>query len=173
MPHGRPGVVYFARNSAMGDTADIPRTGNRVTFQDEYCFVCGKLNPIGLKLRFAYDRENRRATAEVTFGPEHQGWDGVVHGGILASVLDDVMAHSILTTDNLPITTKISVVYRKPVRVGETLHLEGTVEHLKSRTAVARATAYVVQDPGSDARDVRVEAEGTYYLDKPRGADKG
>lgn len=157
----------------MGDTADIPRTGARVTFQDEYCFVCGKLNPIGLKLRFEYDRENRRATAEVTFGPEHQGWDGVVHGGILASVLDDVMAHSILTTDNLAITTEISVIYRKPVRVGETLHLEGTVDLLKSRTAVARAVAYVVRGHGDDAREVRVEAEGTYYLDKPRGADEG
>jgi acyl-coenzyme A thioesterase PaaI-like protein len=152
----------------MNTSRDRPRLGARVALQDDACFVCGPSNPIGLHLEFERDIENRRATSRVTFAKEHQGWDGVVHGGILAAVLDDVMAYAIMTTDNLPITTRISVMYRKPVRVGETMALEGIVVEIRPRVAQARGIIYPA-DGGEGARqDIRCEAEGIYYLDAPK-----
>ncbi len=153
----------------MGPEKDIPRAGKMVTFSEDYCFVCGRRNPIGLKLEFDLDKENRRATNVVSFSVEHQGWDGVVHGGIIAAVLDDVMAYAIMTTGNMGITTRMSIAYRKPIGVGEEIHLEGEVVKLTARTAVARGIAYTMN--GSE-RVLKAEAEGTYYLDRPKGDDR-
>jgi acyl-coenzyme A thioesterase PaaI-like protein len=159
----------------MSEMDDIPREGNKVRFRDNGCFVCGKENPIGLHLNFELDRENHRAKSSVTFGPEHQGWDGVVHGGLLSSVLDDVMAYAIMTTDNLAITTRLSTTYRKPVKVGETLFLEGSVDKIGSRTAKTCAVGYVIigeNSDNADNREIKVEAEGIYYLDHPTGDEE-
>jgi acyl-coenzyme A thioesterase PaaI-like protein len=154
----------------MPDPPDkIPRHGDRVTFTEDHCFVCGKKNPIGLHLTFDFDRDNHRATSEVVFKPEHQGWDRVVHGGILASVLDDVMAYALMTLDRMGITTRMNIAYRKAVNVGDTLYLEGPVEEIKSRIAKVKAVGYTMKD---NNRVVRVEAKGTYFLDKPKGVDE-
>jgi len=154
----------------MPDPDDkIPRQGDRVTFTEDHCFVCGKKNPIGLHLTFDLDREKNRAQSQVVFKPEHQGWDGVVHGGLLASVLDDVMAYALMTLDRMGITTRMNIAYRKAVKVGETLYLEGTIEEIKSRIARVKAVGYTL-DNGN--RTVRVEAEGTYFLDMPKGVDE-
>jgi uncharacterized protein (TIGR00369 family) len=155
----------------MSSADEIPREGGKVTFQDNSCFVCGDRNPIGLHLKFKLDRENHRASSSVKFTPEHQGWDGVVHGGLLASVLDDVMAYAIMTTDNLAITTKMTTKYRQAVSVGETLHLEGEVVKLTRRLGSTRAVAYVLDNDDPSRRIIKVEAEGTYYLDHPLGGD--
>ncbi len=136
-----------------------------MALRNDGCFVCGQSNPIGLRLRFEYDRENHRATGSVTFKPEHQGWDRVVHGGILTAVLDDVMAHALMTTDKLGITTRMNASFRKPVYVGETVFLEGEVIELKSRIARTRGIVYTIEGEGSDGRIIRCEAEATYYLD--------
>ena len=71
---------------------EIAKDGERVSWREDGCFVCGKSNPIGLKLKFDVDKENNISRSSVVFSAEHQGWDGVVHGGLLAAVLDDAMA---------------------------------------------------------------------------------
>jgi uncharacterized protein (TIGR00369 family) len=158
-------------SETMSDRDAIPRKGEKVTFREDSCFVCGKLNPIGFHLAFDLDEENRRATSRVVFKDEHQGWDGIVHGGLLGSVLDDVMAYAIMTTGRMGITTRLCVTYRKPVMVGETLHLEGSVEKLTKRLAIARGVGYTLPEAGKgeEERSIRVVAEGTYYLDSPKG----
>ncbi len=55
------------------------------------CFGCGRKNPIGLKLKFQWD--GKTATAEFAAGENHQGWPGIVHGGIIFSILDEAMAY--------------------------------------------------------------------------------
>ncbi|HDS30848.1 MAG TPA: PaaI family thioesterase [Firmicutes bacterium] len=151
----------------MKDRENIPREGNKVSFRDDGCFVCGPNNPIGLKLKFEYDRDNKRATSKVTFRKEHQGWDGVVHGGLLAAVLDDVMAHSVLCTDNLAITTRFNIIYRSPVGTGETVYLEGQVVEMKSRLAKVTGVAYTLNGEKDGRREIKCEAEAYYYLDSP------
>lgn len=148
----------------MTDERKIIRTGKMVRSQEHGCFVCGQLNEIGLKLQFDYDFENNTATATIIFGNNHQGWDNVVHGGILAAALDDAMAHSIYTTDNLGITTRMNLTYRKPVKVGEKISLEGRVVRMSSKLADASAIAFSI-DETTGERIIRCEATGTYYLD--------
>lgn len=148
----------------MKEKFDIPRSGQKVEWRDDSCFVCGPNNPIGLHMKFDFDRENRRATSQYTFGPEHQGWDRVVHGGIIASVLDDVMAYAIMTTDNLAITTRIAVTYRKEVKVGEPVYLEGWVDKMTSRVAKTSGILYTLED---GEKVIKAEGEGTYFLDRP------
>ncbi len=151
---------------------NLPRTGSKVKWQDNGCFVCGPENPIGLRLEFELDRKNLRATSRVTFKPEHQGWDGVVHGGIIAAVLDDVMAYAIMTTDNLAITTRLSLTYRKPVLVGEIMYLEGVIVKLGTRTAVTHGVLFsLVNDGNGEKRMVKCKSEGTYFLDHPMGGE--
>lgn len=148
----------------MHDGSEIVRKGNLVSFENDSCFVCGENNPIGLHLHFYYDRDTRSASSSVTFKPEHVGWDDVVHGGILASVLDDVMAHSLFTLDFLGITTRINVTYREAVRVGELVYLEGTVGRIGSRTGDVSGSIYAVGETGE--KIIKCEAEGTYFLDR-------
>ena len=57
---------------------------------DHGCFGCGDDNPIGLHLRFTRDQEGVKAS--FIPGPEHQGFDDVIHGGIISAVLDEAMA---------------------------------------------------------------------------------
>lgn len=146
---------------------DIPRDGTRVSFRDDGCFVCGPENPVGLKCEFIYDRENGSASTTVTFTEKYQGWDGVVHGGVLTAVLDDVMAHAILTTDHLALTTRMNVTFRKAVRVGEEVCFEGMVKRLTKRTAETTAVAYTLENEGSGEKVVKVKADAVYFLDSP------
>jgi len=143
---------------------DMSKEGSKVTWEDDGCFVCGRANTIGLKLKFDVDKETNTSRSSVVFTREYQGWDKVVHGGILAAVLDDAMAYALMSLDKLAITTKMTIKYRKPVIIGETLYLEGTIDKIKSRLAFTKAVGYVIED---ETRINKVEAEGTFYLDNP------
>ena len=84
---------------------------------DHWCFACGRANPIGLhlELRFAKDR------AEADFTPEqkHQGYDGIVHGGIVTALLDEVMGWAIFNQGIWAVTTRFAVAFRRPMAVGD------------------------------------------------------
>jgi acyl-coenzyme A thioesterase PaaI-like protein len=151
----------------MSNPNEIPEEGSRVKFLDKGCFVCGQSNPIGLHLEFQYDPDKKRATSRIIFKDEHQGWDGIVHGGILAAILDDAMAHAILTTNNLAITTHMSLTYREAVLVGEEIILEGVVTELRPRVAKTHGIVYGPSAEGSDEMVIKCEADGTYFLDAP------
>lgn len=161
--------MFMVRFQPMKERTEIPREGRKVKWLDDGCFVCGSTNPIGLHLEFKLDHENKRATSELVFRPEHQGWDNVVHGGLQASVLDDVMAYAIMTTNKLAITTRMSIKFRKEVKVGETVYLEGWVDNLGSRIAKTKGILYTLED---GEKIINTECEGTYFLDRPQG-DEG
>ena len=80
------------------------------------CFVCGPGNPNGLNVRFRMDGEVCRA--EFTPGEDHMGYDGVTHGGIIFSLLDDVMANWIFLNGERCFTAKAQIRYRQPLPVG-------------------------------------------------------
>ncbi len=62
---------------------------------DNYCFVCGQNNPRGLKISVAYREAEMAAETEISLPREFQGWADVIHGGILATLLDEMMAHAV------------------------------------------------------------------------------
>ena len=80
------------------------------------CFVCGPHNAIGLQVRFYMDGDVCRG--EFTPGSDHCGYDGITHGGILFSLLDDVMANWLYLKGLRCFTAKCEIRYRNPVATG-------------------------------------------------------
>lgn len=96
------------------------------------CFVCGRQNPLGLKLDFYEDGEASEVRAEFTVPEDYQGYPGVVHGGILAAILDEVSGRAVMLHDsdeNLMATLRLTVRYRRPTPIGTPLTAVGWVEH--------------------------------------------
>src|SRR3990172_2259587 len=95
------------------------------------CFICGMQNPVGLKMALYNDLDNRQVVSTVTV-PEHfQGYPGVVHGGIIASMLDEVAGRALLvdgSDENLMVTLKIEVKYRQPTPTLTPLTIVGRIE---------------------------------------------
>ena len=89
------------------------------------CFICGLENPVGLKLRI-YEVEPGRVESTFT-APEHfQGYPGVLHGGIIATIIDEISGRALLGSVDHPrfmFTAKLEVKYRKNVPIGPR-HLE-------------------------------------------------
>lgn len=110
-----------------------------------HCFVCGVENPLGLKLEFYYDDEGR-VTCEYVVGDCYQGYPGVTHGGIVASMIDEVLGRVHMGSDmenpRFMYTAKLTVNYRKPVPTGKTIKLVGESVKSKRRTALSKAEIY-------------------------------
>lgn len=102
------------------------------------CFVCGQDNPIGLKLKFAQAGEGIRA--EFTPSDLHAGYDGLVHGGILAALIDDAMANIWFTRGQEAVTAKIEVRFRQEAKPGEPLVVTAQPTGAKGSLYTARAT---------------------------------
>lgn len=103
-----------------------------------FCFVCGLENPYGLHIRF-HTIAVGEVTAEVTI-PEHfQGYPGMVHGGIIAAMLDEVAGRSLMGEDppRFMLTARLDVRYRRKVPVGQPIRLVGKVVKNREHTAVA------------------------------------
>ncbi len=86
---------------------------------DEMCFACGRQNPIGLKMEFEFDGITCRTS--FTPGDEHQGWNGYAHGGIISTVLDEVMAQWLHLKGYKTMTAEMTVRFKEPVPVGVTV----------------------------------------------------
>lgn len=89
------------------------------------CFACGEKNPIGLKLKFEFEGE--RYVARFTPGEEHQGYDDIVHGGIISTLLDEAMAKLVYEKGFMAVTGELKVRFRKAARVGELLVVSGWI----------------------------------------------
>jgi uncharacterized protein (TIGR00369 family) len=84
------------------------------------CFVCGEANPIGLQLRFETDGKVVRA--EFCPKPEPIGFKGTVHGGIIATLLDETMVWAgAIQTKRFAYCAELNVRYVLPVRPGVTV----------------------------------------------------
>ncbi len=85
------------------------------------CFVCGRENPCGLKLKFYEDPENGTVQAEFVVLEMYQGYPGVVHGGVIAAILDEVAGRAVMLRKDheaFMVTLRLTVRYRKPTPVG-------------------------------------------------------
>lgn len=121
------------------------------------CFICGLENPVGLHLHI-YEVEP--GVVETTYtAPEHfQGYPGVLHGGIVGAIIDEISGRAHMGSDlqnpRFLFTAKLEVKYRKNVPVGKPLRIIGRAGKSKSRSAEAWAGIY-------DAKTDELLAEGT------------
>jgi uncharacterized protein (TIGR00369 family) len=89
------------------------------------CFGCGGGNIHGMRLAFELDEANQRVVGRFRLGPKYQGATGFIHGGIIATVLDEVMSKVSRFSNVRAVTAELAVEYLKPVRVDEELRVEG------------------------------------------------
>jgi uncharacterized protein (TIGR00369 family) len=92
---------------------------------DNSCFACGGANMRGMQLAFEQDDEARRIRGAFRIPSEYQGGAGFVHGGIIATLLDEVMAKVNRFAQDHAVTAKLTVEYVRPVPVGADLIVEG------------------------------------------------
>ncbi len=94
------------------------------------CFICGVQNPVGLHLSIYNDPDDHCIYSNVTVPDHFQGYPGVVHGGIVAAMLDEVSGRAILIDgddQNLMVTLKLEVKYRCPTPTNTPLKVVGRV----------------------------------------------
>lgn len=120
------------------------------------CFVCGLSNPVGLKLAF-YETGSDEVAASYTPSQDYEGYPGVLHGGIVASILDEVGGRVVMIGDHthFMMTAKMDVKYRRPTPIGQPLKVVGRL--LKRRGRLALALAEIRLEDGT----VTAEAELT------------
>ncbi len=117
------------------------------------CFICGRENPVGLKLDF-YTTASGQCRTELTLPLYYQGYPGIVHGGILASILDETGGRAFMDDPNhFMVTAQLNVRYRKPVPTETPLVAVGTAGGRRGRVSYAHSE---IQDKDGD---VLVEAE--------------
>lgn len=126
--------------------------GHTGLLDNDYCFACGALNPLGLHLQFRLDDEWLEAS--FTPAPHLQGFAGVMHGGIAAVILDDLM-NNLITRKcrRLAVTGKLEVRYRKPVPIGSSLVCRAKIT--AQRHGLYNAEAQILD---CESREVLVEA---------------
>jgi len=104
---------------------------------DSFCFVCGKKNRIGLHLKFK--TKGRKTNATFIPKKEHQGYKDIVHGGILAAVLDEAMTRLGYEIGLNTVTARLEVDLRKPAYVNKKLFLEGRIIKEEERKVLAES----------------------------------
>lgn len=99
------------------------------------CFVCGDKNPIGLNVPFYVKGD--MVVAEYTAGAQFEGYKNILHGGILSSLLDEVMIRAVLAMGIYTLTSEINVKFKKMVRIGDKLSLEGKLVENRGKILLA------------------------------------
>ncbi len=118
------------------------------------CFACGKANPHGLKLPVVEKADG--VELDYVVPEEFAGWQGIVHGGIVATILDELLAYACNRPNRAMLTAEMTVRYRRPVMTGQPVH--GTARVTENRGRLMLAEASLIDQAG------RLLAEATGKL---------
>jgi acyl-coenzyme A thioesterase PaaI-like protein len=152
---GSTGVVDRRRDRGANDAAEPRAPELLIEVEPHNCFACGALNEGGLQLDLHVDGD--RCWTSITLDDRFQGWDGIAHGGIVCTILDEVMAWSLAASDNWGLTARLNVAFRRPVPLGRPVRAEGWITTIRRRMI---ATAGRILDPATG--EVLATAEATY-----------
>jgi uncharacterized protein (TIGR00369 family) len=121
-----------------------------------YCWICGEKNEEGLQLKFSLDEDAK--TIQTSFIPTetYQGYDGIVHGGILSALLDEATAKLAFELGYNAVTAMLNVRFKNPANVGERLAVRGEITGVNRKLVLAKATIH--------GEDGRLIAEGDSKL---------
>lgn len=103
----------------------------------QMCFACGEDNPIGLKLNFVQVLDH----VEADFIPAdvHQGYTGMMHGGLVTTLLDEAMAKVLNLRGLKAVTATLEVKFRNPVPIGAHLKIVGELVEERQRRCSIKA----------------------------------
>ena len=110
----------------------------------EMCFVCGRKNPIGLYMHF-FDNGDDEVFSDYTVQERYQGYPGIVHGGVLASMLDEVVGRVSMIGDphHFMMSVKLAISYRHPVPINTPLKVTGKIVRLRGRLGKAEGKIFL------------------------------
>ena len=109
--------------------------------RDKLCFCCGSDNERGLHLRISYP-EKGSAETSLEIPLWFSGWKSMTHGGLLATVLDEIMAHACVGVAQKAVTAEITVRYLKAMETGSSIRAVGKVEEARGRVLLTRGWVY-------------------------------
>jgi uncharacterized protein (TIGR00369 family) len=114
---------------------------------DNYCFVCGNQNPVGLKLNFHYDEKNDEMVSNTVFPHHFQGWQGVLHGGLISTVLDEIMIKAAAQKGFKCVTAELNIKFKKPALLKKEFTIKGKVKEIRRRLVLTEGS--VVDSDGT------------------------
>jgi acyl-coenzyme A thioesterase PaaI-like protein len=108
------------------------------------CFACGPDNPIGLHIKFQF--KHGKCMGVFTPGEHHVGYRNIIHGGIIYSALDDVMANILYLQNIKAYTARCKIRYRKALEVGQSINLTGWIKEENHCLIVLKGEARMTED---------------------------
>jgi uncharacterized protein (TIGR00369 family) len=150
----------YATAPAAAGQGDLRERPVLMTFRDfrilpHHCFACGELNEVGLHLALKF--EPGKCFVDLTIPDSYEGWEGLVHGGIVCTILDEVMAWALIDHDSWGVTARMSVDFKRPVMVGQPIRAEGWI--LESKRRIQRTAGHIVD---AESGVELATAQGTY-----------
>ena len=113
---------------------------NEILEDASKCFACGPNNPIGLKINYTLDDQNR-CVGYFEANENHVGYENTVHGGIIFTTLDDVMANVLYLNQIKAYTAKCDIRYRQPLKTKQKVKLIGWIVSEKRRLVTLKGEA--------------------------------
>jgi uncharacterized protein (TIGR00369 family) len=133
----------------------VPADPADVTYRSHaWCFVCSADNPHGLNVDFEAQLDGS-VQAEFPCDRRYQGYSGVLHGGVIAALLDGAMAHCLLARGVEGVTVRLIVEFRRPVRVQR----PATV---RARVSYDSPPLYRVEAEVAQQGEIQARAVGTF-----------
>ncbi len=144
----------MAKNGFAGDD---PGQSSAALVDDRRCFACGPENGEGLQLHFDYGDGTARAVWKPA--KRFSGWTTMLHGGIVATLLDEAMAHAAIAAGVRAVTGRLEIRFRKAAPMDVTLVAQGRLESRRGRMLVLSATV-----TGEDGT-LYAQAQGRFVAD--------
>ncbi len=114
--------------------------------EGHHCFACGTANPIGLNLQFY--RSGEAVCSDITLEKIYEGWESLAHGGIVSTLLDEVMSWAIMYSKKAFLVTRnMKIKYIRPVLIGTPMTVTGHMTD-DSEPPKIRAKAEIRDDKG-------------------------
>jgi acyl-coenzyme A thioesterase PaaI-like protein len=125
----------------------------------DHCYVCGQANTDGLRIPFHQDGPHG-AKAQYVTRIEHDGWPGVLHGGITFALMDEALAWALFFQGIRGVTARAETSFKRPIRTGTPLAIRGWTVSRRRQLIMARAEIRT-QEPDSE---LMAEMEATMFV---------
>jgi len=148
-------------------------TGRQISIGiSDLCFGCGQNNPCGLKLKFEWD--GKVAKAEFTPTELHQGWAGIIHGGIITTILDEAMGYAAYYEGIKCVTSSMQTRFKRPLSIDEPTIVTASLTK-KARRFVETEAKIATRDGTTIAECTATQYVGSKVNkgDKPKRTSRG